>query len=454
MNEKLRYERPSLQRHRSGAMNKMGATPALRPKSSLDGVPVTELVAAYGSPVFVFSQRTLEEKIRSLRDAVRLRWPGVQLAWSYKTNYLDAICQVHHLEGSWAEVVSGMEYKRALRNGVSPQEIVYNGPYKDDESLAFALKGGSLVHLDHYDELAAAERLAEQHHLRPKVGIRLNMAAGSTPRWSRFGFNLDSGAAWDAVRRLLGGGKLQLAGLHCHLGTYITDLDAYREAAGKLAAFANRLREELGVKLEWIDVGGGFASRARLKSQYLPADQTTPPFSRYAEALVDGLSALRAPPGELPKLILETGRALVDEAGTLITTVVANKRLPDGRRAVVLDAGVNTLFTSYWYQHDLLPAAPLHGAPEPTVFYGPLCMNIDVVAEGLLYPPVEVGAHILVGPVGAYNIGQSMQFIFLRPPVVMISPSGEHGLIRRAEVLEDLVSLDQLPPWMQERTRP
>ncbi|MBN2799869.1 MAG: diaminopimelate decarboxylase [Deltaproteobacteria bacterium] len=449
MSEKPRYERPSLQRHRSGAMNKMGSFPGLRSKGQIDGVAVGELVERYGSPVFVFSQRTLEDRIRTLRDAMRLRWPRVQLAWSYKTNYLDAICQIHHREGSWAEVVSGMEYERAMRNGVPTSQIVFNGPYKDDASLERALVGQSMVNLDHYDELAAAERIAERLGLRPKVGIRLNMSAGSTPRWSRFGFNLDSGQAWDAVRRLLGGGKLDLAGIHCHLGTFVLDLDAYREAAGKLAAFANRLRDELGVKLDWLDVGGGFASQSRLKSQYLPGEQATPPLSRYAEAVADGLRGLNTPPSEMPLLILETGRALVDDAGTLITTVVANKRLPDGRRAVVVDAGVNTLFTSFWYQHQIHPAVPLHGTPEPTVIYGPLCMNIDVVADSLLFPPVEVGTHLLVGPVGAYNIPQSMQFIFLRPPAVLISPRGEHGLIRRAEVLEDLVSLDRVPDWLR-----
>src|SRR5690606_31647696 len=120
-------------------------------------------------------------------------------------------------------------------------------------------------------------------------------------------------------------------------------------------------------------------SHNKLKAQYLASEQATPSFARYAEAIADGLAALDYPPREQPTLILETGRALVDDAGFLLTTVQANKRLPDGRRAVILDAGVNLLFTAYWYDHEIVPTRRLRGIPEPTVMFGPLCMNIDVV---------------------------------------------------------------------------
>lgn len=191
-----------------------------------------------------------------------------------------------------------------------------------------------MVNIDHFDELMRCEELAEELGIRPTVGIRVNLAAGSAPKWDRFGFNLENGQAWDAVRRIVGGGRLSLIGLHCHIGTYIQDADAYRSAAGQLAGFANRLREELGIAVRYVDVGGGFASRSTLKGSYLPGSQTTPSLSQYAEAITDGLRALTCPQHELPSLIVETGRALVDEAGSMVATVVANKRLSDGRRAM------------------------------------------------------------------------------------------------------------------------
>jgi diaminopimelate decarboxylase len=446
-----RYERPSIQRHRSGMMNKVGAGPALRPQETIDGVSVRELVETYGSPLFVYSQRTLEKRVRDLRDQLTRRWPRVCVAWSYKTCYLDAVCQTFHAEGSWAEAVSGMEVRKALRNGVPMSRVVFNGPHKDDETLREALIGGAMVNVDHFDEIARCEAIAESLGARPGVGIRLNLAAGTAPRWDRFGFNLDSGQAWDAVRRITGGGHLQIKGLHCHIGTYIQDADAYRDAADQLARFANRLRAELGITIAYIDLGGGFASRANLKGSYLPGAQTTPSMSQYAEAIATGLSSLAFGQDELPLLIVETGRALVDDAGTMIATVVANKRLGDGRRAMVLDAGVNVLFTSYWYQHEIVPAAPFYGVPEPTVVLGPLCMNIDVVCEQLTLPPLEAGDQVVIRTVGAYNVTQSMTFIHLQPAVVMIGRDGQHGVIRRAQTLDDLCEPESVPAWLADR---
>ncbi|MCO4774074.1 MAG: diaminopimelate decarboxylase [Deltaproteobacteria bacterium] len=443
------YERPSISQHRAGFMNKMSASSAYQPTDSIDGVLVEDLVEAHGSPLFVYSQRTLEDRYQELSGHLARRWPRVQLAWSYKTCYLDAVCKAFHAQGAWAEVVSGMEFQKARRNGIPARNIVFNGPRKTKEELAEAFEGEAIVNIDHFDELALAEKVAGELGIRPKVGIRLNLAAGSSvQRWGRFGFALETGQAWDAVRRMIGGGKLQLAGLHCHIGTFVLDPAGYGVAAGKIAEFANRLRRELGIKLDYLDMGGGFASKARLRSQYLPGEQVSPSFAQYAEAITDGLSALAVPHDETPLLILETGRALVDDAGTLISTVFANKRLPDGRRAMVLDAGVNVLFTSFWYRHDITPCSEPRGVPEPTVVYGPLCMNIDVVCENIMLPPLEVGSRVLIGPVGAYNVTQSMQFIQLRPAVAMISPAGEVAEIRRIETLDDLVMGESVPSWL------
>ena len=335
------YDRPTLVRHQPGLMNKLSRATSMRPLTEIDGVPVAALVERYGSPLFVFSERTLVSRHRELREALVARLPTARLAWSYKTNYLDAVCKVMHREGSLAEVVSELELDKALRH-VPGTEIIFNGPYKPEAALEKAFRAGARVHLDHFDELARAEAVARRLELRPKVAIRVNMALPGTPPWSRFGFNLESGQALDAVRRILAGGVLQLAGLHAHIGTFVQDVDAYRQEARKLAELANRLAREHGVLVEWIDLGGGFASRNTLHAQYLPGEQVTPSFAQYAEAIAEGLAALALPGGKEPVIFLETGRALVDEAGSLVTTVHANKRLADGRRAVILDAGVNS----------------------------------------------------------------------------------------------------------------
>ncbi len=442
------YAPPSIVRHQSGLMNKFARVRSMEPRTHIDGVPVETLIETYGSPLFVFSEKTLRSRIRELREAFGLRHPKVRIAWSYKTNYLDAVCRIFHSEGAWAEVVGEMEYDKARHLGVPAHHIHFNGPNKPEAVLDKVLPAGTIVHLDHFDELAAAERVAERHDIRPGVAIRVNLSAEGVPPWSRFGFNLESGQARDAVERLLAGGRLDLVGLHCHLGTFIKDVSAYRQQAAKLARFANSLREDHGIMVDFIDIGGGFASHNKLKAQYLPGEQATPSFARYAEAVSDGLAELDYPPQHVPTLVLETGRALVDDAGHLVSTVLANKRMADGRRGVVIDAGVNVLFTSFWYDHDIVPAQEMRSDLEPTVFYGPLCMNIDVVRESMLFPSLRVGDRVVFDTVGAYNVTQWMQFITYRPAVVLIAEDGRHTAIRRREDLEALVGQESMPEWL------
>jgi diaminopimelate decarboxylase len=203
------------------------------------------------------------------------------------------------------------------------------------------------------------------------------------------------------------------------------------------------------VRLSFIDMGGGFPSPNTLKEQYLDGGQTNPRFSQYAQAISEGLSELEYPAQHLPTLVLETGRALVDEAGSLVTTVEATKRLGDGRRALVLDAGANLLFTAFWYRHDVVPAQEVGGLPEPTVLYGPLCMNIDVLRDSVSLPPLSVGDRLVFRNVGAYNVTQWMQFIALRPAVVMVGRSGEVSVIRRPETVDYINAHEAMPEWLR-----
>jgi diaminopimelate decarboxylase len=441
------YERPVIVRHVVGGANKFGAQPAMRVYDRFDGVPIADLVQQYGSPLFLISERTLRERFRELRDEMAARIPRFTLAWSYKTNYLGAVCRVFHQEGAWAEVVSGLELEMAVRLGMPGKQILFNGPAKSEADIEHAFRIGAHVHLDHLDEIGLAERVAERLGVRPAVGLRVNISSLPVPTWDRFGFNFENGSAVEAARRIAQRGHLELDTLHAHIGTFVQDADAYRLAAIALAKLAHELKENPGLHIDTIDLGGGFASRNTLQSQYLPGEQATPSLGQYVERIAAGLEEVYGA-APLPRVVLESGRVLVDDAGVLVATVVGNKRLTDGRRAVVLDAGVNLLPTAWWYRHDVFPAQSVHGTAEPTVFLGPLCMIIDVVRDKILFPPLRTGDRVVVGRVGAYNMTQWMQFIAARPNIVMVSPSGRHGIVRRAETVETLVQQEEMPAWL------
>jgi diaminopimelate decarboxylase len=443
--EKKIFEKPVINRINAGIPDKFGMQHHLIPLSTIDQNPVKDLLEKFGSPLFVISEKTLKSTYEQAYQAFSTRYPKVQFAWSYKTNYLDAVCQTYHELGSWAEVVSGFEYEKAIKNGVPGSQIIFNGPEKSENDLALAIKNKSLIHIDHFDELYMVLKLAEKSEIKPKVAIRVNMDTGIYPMWDRFGFNYENGDAWNAINRLIISNKVDFLGLHTHIGTYIIAPWAYGNAAAKLSELAARIYRKFGHSIKYIDMGGGFASKNTLKGAYLPGSDTCPSFDEYAEAITAAFINSEINPDHLPTLILETGRALIDDAGYLLGTVIANKRLTSGRASIVLDFGVNTLFTSFWYEHQVIPTESVSSFMEDTTLYGPLCMNIDVVRESLPFPSVKKGQNVVVKRVGAYNMTQWMQFITYRPAIVLIDLQGKPHLIRKRETLESITREELLP---------
>lgn len=443
--EKKKFEYPVIKRFQPGMPGKSGIQAALKPIVEIENIPVTSLLEEYGSPLFVISESTIREKYQEALQAFKSRYPRVQFAWSYKTNYLDAVCRIFHDEGSWAEVVSGFEYKKAKTNGMPGKQIIFNGPEKSREDLEMAVKEGAYIHLDHFDELFMLNEVVNELGMKAKVAIRVNMDTGIFPKWDRFGFNYENDEAWQALKKISENDKLEIVGLHTHIGTYVMSTQAYGMAAKKLSALALRLQNELGKKIKYIDMGGGFTSMNTLKGAYHSAADTNPGFNDYADAITFAIKSSGLPQNELPVLILETGRALIDDAGYILGKVLATKRLTDGRRATVLDFGVNLLFTSFWYDLEVHPACEVSEDSEETTLYGPLCMNIDVIRQNLSFPLLKKGDPVVVPRVGAYNMTQWMQFITYRPNVVLIDAEGKTHIIRRKEELENLKGNEHIP---------
>ena len=442
---RLPYSLPTITPHGQGLVNQLGQLREQRVQEEIDGVPVQRLLAEYGSPLFVYSERTLRQKAQAMRRAFTANYPRVRLLWSYKTNYLDAICGVLHQEGWDAEVVSELEYAMARRLGIPGSRIVCNGAHKPRSWLERAVAEGALVQLDHFDELLLLEDVARTRGERVAAAIRVNLRAPSLGgSWERFGFHLESGEALDAALRVCQSPFLKLCGVHCHLGTFIPLPQAYAESARALCRLLGKIESRTGEPLAMLNLGGGFPSGNTLVGAASDA-ATEVEIEDFAAAIGDELRTSLGDRTQLPELMLESGRALVDDAGSLLATVVGTRRQPGGTRGLVLDAGLNILYTAHWYRHRMTPAQEVAGPDVPTVVFGPLCMNIDALAGPIALPPLTVGQSLVIACVGAYNNTQWMQFSQLRPAVVMVAADGSVELLRRAESLQDVKAPERLP---------
>ena len=189
---------------------------------------------------------------------------------------------------------------------------------------------------------------------------------------------------------MVAGGKMDLVGLHCHIGTFILGPVAYaspRPRSSTSQTCSSTSWSEAGVLSIW---GAAFTSRNSLKdTQYLSGDQVRLPSSATPTPSATSWPSSTARPS-FPRWCWRPVAPVVDDAGYLVSSVIAGKRLPDGPARLVIDAGgVNLLFTAFWYKHEVLPAQATPGTQEPTVLYGPLCMNIDVLRDAVQLPPLK-----------------------------------------------------------------
>ncbi|MFQ5763367.1 MAG: hypothetical protein ACE5GT_00420 [Rhodospirillales bacterium] len=410
---------------------------------------VAALLREYGSPLFIISEKKLRSLYRGFRQCFTEAGIKTVVAYSYKTNYLPAVCAILHEEGAWAEVVSGMEYTLARKLGVEPERIIFNGPYKAREELETALGEGALVNIDGFSELSAVDQVANNLGRPVRVGIRINFQHGPAP-WTKFGFNDENGDSQRALEQIAARPNMRLEMLHNHSGTFVLFHEVYSKAADVLIDTAQRARE-LGLAPTMIDFGGGFPSSNRLKPLYdVPggSDSKGDILFPFAEAIFNRLGRAKDLFGGRPTLVLEPGRSVVDSAVQLACTVVAKKEIPGQGTGIILDAGVNLVPTACWYDHKVGSHAgdadDTEHSLEPVNIYGPLCMQIDVLRERALLPPMKVGEPVVVSNVGAYCHTQSMQFIEPRPATVLLGSNGPE-IIRRRETWRDVFSLDEIP---------
>jgi diaminopimelate decarboxylase len=443
--------------------NSLGQNLATPVCGQIDNVDVEKLAEKFGSPLFVFSERAVRDTARRARKAFTSVYPDTTFAWSYKTNYLGAICNIFHQEGWIAEVVSDFEYQKAEKAGIPARDIIYNGPNKSKHSLEHALSHGAVVQIDNWDELGLIEEIAGALNRPTSVGIRIWMDTGFAPVWSKFGFALANGEAGRAALRIVSNPRLKLHTLHTHIGTYLLDPRAYSVATDRLVTLREMVRSETGHLVPCINLGGGFPSYSLLHGMNGPADLVVPPIESFAAAIANVLNDI--PRRQRPQLRLETGRHLIDNAGWLVTSIVAVKGLnrngtsdlsagnakaslvlgEHARGSYVVDAGVNLLYTATWYRIGVTAARESHMPANVVRLHGCLCMNIDVIRESVELPPLEVGDRLVLHPVGAYNLTQSMQFIAFRPAVVLIGLEGSVEVIRRREELADIEQGEQVP---------
>lgn len=405
------------------------------------------LLRRHGSPLHVVSAERLDANARAFLAVPPGAAAGCDIFYSYKTNPVPGVLRRLHALGIGAEVISPYELWLALRLGVPPARIVYNGPAKPSRALADAIRRGvGLICLNHPEEIDAVARAARRAGRRARVALRVATRRG----WSgQLGFSIESGEALAGYRAAARRPELRVVGMHAHLGPPIRDARTVRGFVAELLRFSDVLHERAGVALQTLDLGGGLAlpgvapkpgpPTGGLGDPRRPAPLGIAEYVRLVVRLVERHSRLCGRPR--PRIALEPGRALTGDAQVLLATVLA-LRETRGQRYALIDAGTNLAEALRRESHAVVAVAPRPAARlRRYTLAGPLCSPDDVLQSGVRLPQLRPGDPLAILDAGAYFVPYQTNFSFPRPAIVMVE-RGRSRLLRRAERFPDLVALD------------
>ncbi len=412
---------------------------------SVGGCDVVALAEEFGTPLVIYDGGLLRDTMRRYVSAFRAHDARAEVIYASKAFWAQALLRMAHEEGLRVDVASGGELFMALHAGFPAGKIVMHGNAKDARELGEALDAMvGLVVVDGLDEIALLDRLAGERGRTQDVLVRVTPGVKpSTHQYistgqidSKFGFSLEGGLAAGAVAACRAAPNINLVGLHCHIGSQIFEIGAYRLAAQLLAAF---VKEQGGDDLTIMDMGGG------LGIAYTREDEP-PSVEAFADMVMDSVAEEWDAAGlPRPRVMVEPGRSIVGRAGLTVYRVTGTKDIPGVRRYAAVDGGMSDLMRPMLYgatYEALLPERPEAEATEVLRLVGKHCESGDVLIQEADLPPIGPGDLVCLPATGAYGVAMASNYNGVTRPAVVFVDNGEVTPVVRRETYAELVARD------------
>ena len=404
---------------------------------AVDQCDLVELSEKHGTPLHVVNCERLKHNCEKFLATAGNHYKRSKIFYSYKTNCVPGILKVIHRAGIGAEVISPYELWLALRLNVPPGSIIYNGVNKSKDSLQLAFQQNiAAINLDSWEELIEYKALSMKHERIPGVGIRVRISAG----WhAQFGFDIENDEAFDAFKMLTeiegmhADPRRAAIGVHCHIGSNLQQPRVYAQAIRHVCGFMAKLKEKLGLVLDYLDIGGGIGIKFVEKfslydlalyhffDRLLPVPRRTDePIDRCIPVIAKTLNAECGRHGlPSPELWFEPGRALSGDAQLLLLGVENIKK--DGRGvswALTNGGPANIAYPLTFERHEVVVANKLADPPDTEYrITGHVCTPSDVAYRKKMLPALEPGDTLAIMDAGAYFTSYANTCVFLRSPV-------------------------------------
>ncbi len=416
---------------------------------TLGGKDTVELAKEFGTPLYAFDENEIRKNLCEFRESMNENYGGNGLVvYASKAFCCKEMCRICNSENIGMDAVSGGELFTALSVGFPAEKIVFHGNNKTYAELETAVKNGvGRIVVDNITELETLDRIAGDNGV--KAGIMFRIKPGIDAHThdfiktgqidSKFGFALETGEAMEAVKKALSMKNIRLRGLHCHIGSQIFDIDPFELAAKVMLDLFRSVKDETGVELEELNLGGGFGIK------YLESDKPRP-YGDYMRSVAAVVKSYAQSLGlRTPFILIEPGRSVVGAAGLTLYTVGAVKEIPDIRTYVSVDGGMadNPRYALYSADYEIVCANKASEERSETVTVaGKCCESGDLIQENTALQPVVPGDILAVLSTGAYNYSMASNYNRIpKLPVVMIK-DGEARVVVKRETYEQVCEND------------
>ena len=414
----------------------------------IGGVDMVKLAQEQGTALYVFDEADLRDRMEQYREAFHACYPNSEVLYASKAFLNKEVLRIAQEEGMYLDVSGGGEFACAQAVGFPAERVFMHGNYKTEKELREAIGAGvGRVVLDTRLELERVSRIAGELGVTQKVLMRITPGVeADTHEYiktgcedSKFGFTMLDDFAFRCVGDVLAAPNVELVGFHCHIGSQIFALHSFEEAVQVMVKFAARVRDEYGLVIQDLDLGGG------LGIAYTAEDEpsTIRAFAeRTAEAVLASCLQYNL---AMPRVLVEPGRSLVANAGVTLYTVGVMKTLPNIRKYVAIDGGMSDNIRTALYHADY-EATIANKADQPrteiVTLCGKHCESGDaVVLDGSLQK-AELGDIVCVFCTGAYCYTMSSTYNGQPRPAIVFVRDGRARVVTRRETYEDLMARD------------
>jgi diaminopimelate decarboxylase len=392
------------------------------------------LAAEFGTPLFVYDEDHLRARCREYAG----QFGAENVAYASKAFLCLAMAHLVSEEGLKIDVATGGEMYVALEAGFPPERLVFHGNNKSDDEIAAARDAGvGTIVADSFDEIERLERLGFGGDVlvraTPGVEAHTHEYIETGTERSKFGFSVATGAALDAVRRVVSSDALTFGGIHCHIGSQVYRLDSYAKAAAVVVEFAERCEQDTGVAVPLLNLGGGLGAR------YL-ADDPVMDLAEYAAVVHEAVGDRR--------VMVEPGRSIAAAAAITVYRVGTVKTIAGVGTYVAVDGGMSDNPRPVLYgagYEAYLPARIAEQRPLVASIVGKHCEQGDIIVTDARLPAEVRPGDLLVTPVtGAYGASMASNYNKVLRPAVVFVRDGQARVVVRRETLDDLTRLDTL----------